>query len=40
VVEGAKEVGRYFLLVEIQEVGAIPIGCVVTGSPEVLPSIA
>jgi hypothetical protein len=30
VVEGLKEVGRYFLLFEIQEVGTIPIGCVQT----------
>jgi hypothetical protein len=30
VVEGFKEVGRYFLLFEIQEVGIIPIGCMQT----------
>jgi hypothetical protein len=30
VVEGIKEVGRYFLLFEIWEVGTIPIGCIQT----------
>jgi hypothetical protein len=30
VVEGVKEVGRHFLLFEIQEVGTIPIGCLQT----------
>jgi hypothetical protein len=30
VVEGVKEVGRYFLLYEIWEVGTIPIGCIHT----------
>jgi hypothetical protein len=30
VVEGVKEVGRYFLMFEIQEVGTIPIGCIQT----------
>jgi hypothetical protein len=31
VVDGVKEVGRYFLMFEIREVGTIPIGCVGAG---------
>jgi hypothetical protein len=30
VVDGVKEVGRYFLMFEIREVGTFPIGCVQT----------
>jgi hypothetical protein len=30
VIEGVMEVGRYFILYEVQEVGSIPIGCVQT----------
>ena len=40
VVEGVEEVGRHFLLFEIEEVGTIPIGCVQTpaGCPTQLTS--
>jgi hypothetical protein len=35
VIEGFKEVGRHFILYEVQEVGMIPIGCVQTTQPVV-----